>query len=433
MAIYHFSVQIISRSAGKSVLAAVAYRSGEKLQDDYYGLVHDYSRKHNIVHKEVMLPINAPEAYRNREELWNAVEASEKAKNAQLAREVEIAIPIEIPEQERAYFVRDFCQKTFVDKGMCADICIHDKKDGNPHAHVMLTMRAFDKNGTWAPKSRKEYILDKDGKKIYDRKKRQYKCRKVNTTDWNDRGKVEEWRAGFAAYVNEELEKRGSSERVDHRSFERQGSDLIPTMHMGVDAVHMEKKGIATEVGDYNRDVKEHNKQLFIVRQVITKLQQKLEDFSSLFPRKKLSDETVQEQYQIALAKLQPVQKRLKEVEKRIHFINQALEKSAIYKANAQYYSLWKSAKNPDKYRSEHEVELSMYEGAKMWFDKYYHGKIPNVQKRKTELVKLIAEKYNLMQEYQKAKAGVEENRKKVLERQVNVKKTNERNSEKSL
>lgn len=433
MAIYHFSVQIISRSAGKSVLTAAAYRSGEKLQDDYYGLVHDYSRKQNIVHKEVMLPINAPEAYRNREVLWNAVEASEKAKNAQLAREVEIAIPIEIPEKERAYFVRDFCQKTFVDKGMCADICIHDKKDGNPHAHVMLTMRAFEKNGTWAPKSRKEYILDKDGKKIYDRKKRQYKCRKVNTTDWNDRGKVEEWRAGFAAYVNEELEKRGISERVDHRSFERQGSDFIPTMHMGVDAVHMEKKGIATEVGDYNRDVKEYNKQLFIVRQVITILQQKLEDFSSLFQRKKLSDETVQEQYQIALAKLQPVQKRLKEVEKRIQFINQALEKSAIYKANAQYYSLWKSAKNPDKYRSEHEVELSMYEGAKMWFDKYYHGKIPNVQKRKTELVKLTAEKYNLQQEYQKAKAGVEESRKMVLERQVNVKKTNERNSEKSL
>ena len=393
MAIYHFSVQIISRSAGKSVLAAAAYRSGEKLQDDYYGLVHDYSRKQNIVHKEVMLPINAPEAYRNREVLWNAVEASEKAKNAQLAREVEIAIPIEIPAQERAYFVRDFCQKTFVDKGMCADICIHDKKDGNPHAHVMLTMRVFEKNGTWAPKSRKEYILDKDGKKIYDRKKRQYKCRKVNTTDWNDRGKVEEWRAGFAAYVNEELEKRGISERVDHRSFERQGSDFIPTMHMGVDAAHMEKKGIATEVGDYNRDVKEHNKQLFIVRQLITKLQQKLEDFSFPFQRKKLSDEAVHEQYQMAIAKLQPVQKRLKEVEKRIHFINQALEKSAIYKANAQYYSLWKSAKNSDKYRSEHEVELSMYEGAKMWFDKYYHGKIPNVQKRKTELVKLTAEK----------------------------------------
>lgn len=324
MAIYHFSVQIISRSAGKSVLAAAAYRSGEKLQDDYYGLVHDYSRKQNIVHKEVMLPINAPEAYRNREVLWNAVEASEKAKNAQLAREVEIAIPIEIPEQERAYFVRDFCQKTFVDKGMCADICIHDKKDGNPHAHVMLTMRVFEKNGTWAPKSRKEYILDKDGKKIYDRKKRQYKCRKVNTTDWNDRGKVEEWRAGFAAYVNEELEKRGISERVDHRSFERQGSDFIPTMHMGVDAVHMEKKGIATEVGDYNRDVKEHNKQLFIVRQLITKLQQKLEDFSFPFQRKKLSDEAVHEQYQMAIAKLQPVQKRLKEVEKRIHFINVA-------------------------------------------------------------------------------------------------------------
>lgn len=430
MAIYHFSVQIISRGAGKSVLAAAAYRSGEKLQDDYYGLVHDYSRKQNIVHKEVLLPVNAPEVYCDREVLWNAVEASEKAKNAQLAREIELAIPTEISEQERASFVRDFCQKTFVEKGMCADICIHDKKDGNPHAHVMLTMRAFEKNGTWAPKSKKEYILDKDGKKIYDRKKRQYKCRKVNTTNWNDRCKVEEWRADFAAYVNEELEKRGISERVDHRSFERQGSDFLPTTHMGVDATHMEKKGIATEVGDYNREVKEHNRQLFIVRQIIAKLQQKLECFSLLFQHRKLSDEAVQEQYQIALTKLQPVQKRLKEVEKRINFINQALEHCATYKTNARYYSLWKSAKNPDKYRSKHEVEIAMYEGAKWWIDKYYHGKIPNVQKRKTELVKLTAEKYNLMQEYQKTKASVEESRKMVLERQINVRNGNERNND---
>lgn len=217
---------------------------------------------------------------------------------------------------------------------------------------------------------------------------------------------------------------------MDHRSFERQGSDFIPTMHMGVDAAHMEKKGIVTEVGDYNREVKEHNRQLFIVRQVITKLQQKLEGFSSLFQYRKLSDEAVQEQYQIALTKLQPLQKRLKEVEKRINFINQALEHCATYKTNARYYSLWKSAKNPDKYRSEHEVEIAMYEGAKWWIDKYYHGKIPNVQKRKTELVKLTAEKYNLMQEYQKTKASVEESRKMVLERQAGVTNRNERNND---
>ena len=426
MAIYHFSVQIISRGTGKSVLAAVAYRSGEKLQDDYYGMVHDYSRKQNIIHKEILLPVNAPEIYRNREVLWNAVEASEKAKNAQLAREVELAIPIEIPEQERVSFVREFCQKTFVDKGMCADICIHDKRDGNPHAHILLTMRNFEKNGTWAPKSRKEYILDKDGKKIYDKKKRQYKCRKVNTTDWNDRGKVEEWRGNFASYVNEELEKRGINERVDHRSFERQGSDFISTVHMGVDAVHMEKKGIATEVGDYNREVKKYNMQLILVRQIIENLQQKLADASFIFQRKKHSDEAIQEQYQMAVTKFQSVQKRLKEVEKRINFINQALEKSDVYKENSKCYALWKSAKNPDRYRKEHEMELSMYEGAKMWFDKYYHGKVPNVHKKKTELVKLEAEKYNLQQEYQSVKTIIQERRKVVLKRQGKVSQSNE-------
>lgn len=129
----------------------------------------------------------------------------------------------------------------------------------------------------------------------------------------------------------------------------------------------------------------------------------------------------------MAVAKFQSVQKRLKEVEKRINFINQALEKSDVYKENSKCYALWKSAKNPDRYRKEHEMELAMYEGAKMWFEKYYHGKVPNVHKKKTELVKLEAEKYNLQQEYQKFKENVEENRKRVLKQQDSMTQNKER------
>ena len=166
--------------------------------------------------------------------------------------------------------------------------------------------------------------------------------------------------------------------------------------------------------------------QLILVRQIIENLQQKLADASFIFQRKKHSDEAIQEQYQMAVTKFQSVQKRLKEVEKRINFINQALEKSDVYKENSKCYALWKSAKNPDRYRKEHEMELAMYEGAKMWFDKYYHGKVPNVHKKKTELVKLEAEKYNLQQEYQSVKTIIQERRKVVLKRQGKVSQSNE-------
>ena len=166
MAIYHCSIKIISRGKGKSAVAAAAYRSGEALTNEYDGITHDYTRKGGIVHTEILLPDNAPAAYADRSVLWNAVEKAEKAKNAQLAREIEIALPHELTREQGISLVREYVKEQFVNAGMCADICLHDKNDGNPHAHIMLTMRPIEQDGLWGAKQKKEYILDKDGNKI---------------------------------------------------------------------------------------------------------------------------------------------------------------------------------------------------------------------------------------------------------------------------
>ena len=163
MAIYHCSIKIISRGKGKSAVAAAAYRSGEKITNEYDGLTHDYTRKGGVVHTEILLPDHAPREYADRAALWNAVERIEKNKNSQLSREIELALPVELSAGQNISLVREYCNRHFVEKGMCADVCIHDKQDGNPHAHIMLTMRPIEQDGSWGAKSKKEYILDGNG------------------------------------------------------------------------------------------------------------------------------------------------------------------------------------------------------------------------------------------------------------------------------
>lgn len=261
IAIYHLSIKIVSRGKGKSAVAAAAYRSGEKITNEYDGMIHDYTRKGGIAHTEILLPDNAPPEFSDRAVLWNAVEKIEKNKNAQLAREIELAMPVELSMEQNIKLVRTYCQRHFVAAGMCADICVHDKKDGNPHAHVMLTMRSFEQDGSWAAKSRKEYILDENGERIRP-KSGAFKTRKVNTVDWNEQTKAEEWRSGWADICNQYLEQNNVAERIDHRSYERQGVEQIPTVHLGVAASAMEKRGIRTDRGNINRQVHLDNKML---------------------------------------------------------------------------------------------------------------------------------------------------------------------------
>lgn len=278
MAIYHCSIKVISRGKGRSAVAAAAYRAGEKITSEYDGTIHDYTRKGGVVHTEILLPDHAPAGFSDRAVLWNAVEKIEKAKNAQLAREIELALPVELSREQNLSLVREYVNRHFVAAGMCADICIHDKNGGNPHAHIMLTMRPFEQGGEWGAKQKKEYILDRDGNKIYDPKKRQYKCRSIPATDWNEQTKAEEWRGTWAEICNRFLEQNGHTERIDHRSYERQGIDQIPTVHLGAAASQMERRGIATERGNLNREIEVTNQRLRQLKARISKLQNWLKE-----------------------------------------------------------------------------------------------------------------------------------------------------------
>ena len=268
IAIYHCSIKIVSRGKGKSAVAAAAYRSGEKLTNEWDGLTHDYTKKGGVVHSEILLPAHAPSAFSDRSTLWNSVELSEKSNNAQLAREVEIALPVELSREEQTRLVREYCSSQFVSKGMIADFNLHDTGGGNPHAHILLTMRPLDEKGAWLPKSKKEYVLDENGERIRLPSGR-YKTRKVDLVDWNNRENAEVWRRAWADLANEYLEKNNRPERIDHRSYERQGIDQIPTVHVGVSATQMEKKGIVTERGELNRNINAANRILREIRRLV--------------------------------------------------------------------------------------------------------------------------------------------------------------------
>ena len=259
MAIYHFSVQIISRSNGSSAVGSSAYRSGEKLEDERTGLIHDYTRKSGVEYTKILTPENAPEWASERSRLWNEVEKIEKSKNSQLSREINIALPKELSLKEQIKLTREFTQDTFVNKGMVADIAIHDNKKGNPHAHIMMTVRPFNEQGEWGAKSKKEYILNKDGEKI-KLKSGEYKSRKIDTVDWNKKENLEKWREQWAKYANKSLERNGIEERIDHRSLKEQGLQRVPQIHVGPHASAMEKRGIESDRGKLNKEIKETNK-----------------------------------------------------------------------------------------------------------------------------------------------------------------------------
>ena len=228
----HCKITIIKRSNNESAVSAAAYQSGEKLFSEYDQEQKYYPYKNEVTHKEIMLPPHAPPEYADRNTLWNSAEAQEKQWNSQLARRFVLAIPREIPPGQYADLIRDYCREFFVSKGMIADFAIHDKGDGNPHAHILLTMRAMDEKGKWLPKCRKVYDLDKNGERIRLPSGR-WKSHKENTVDWNDQKYAEIWRQGWADTANRYLEANNRPERLDLRSYARQVSEIA----MGVIAM----------------------------------------------------------------------------------------------------------------------------------------------------------------------------------------------------
>ena len=234
MAIYHFSAKVVSRANGSSAVASAAYRSASELHDDRLGRDHDFSNKAGVIHSEVMLPQGAPERLNDRTILWNEVEAGEKRKDAQLAREVEFSIPREMNEKQGVQLARDFVKKQFVDRGMVADLNVHwDKaKDGTPkpHAHVMMTMRDLGPEGF--------------GKK---------------NRDWNSTELLKDWREAWSAHVNERMAELGLEGRIDHRSYEAQGIGLEPQHKIGPAASRRPEQGLEAErIEDHTRIAREN-------------------------------------------------------------------------------------------------------------------------------------------------------------------------------
>lgn len=285
MAIFYVKVNMISRSSGRSSVAASAYRSGEKIKNEYDGLIHDYRNKSGVVYSEILLPENAPERFENRATLWNEVEQIEKGKNAQLSREIVLALPIELNQAEQIQLTQDYVKNNFVKDGMIADVNIHDKEDGNPHAHIMLTVRSLDEHGEWQAKQKKDYILDKEGNKQYDPVKKTYKCRTIKTTNWDEKEKLLEWRENWAKEVNQVFQNKGIVEQIDHRSYKEQGSEKIPQIHMGHEATAMERRGIKTYKGNINRSIVEQN-------ETIKKLGQKINGYTGEIQKSRESRES---------------------------------------------------------------------------------------------------------------------------------------------
>ena len=269
----HNEITIVQRSQRQSAVAAAAYQSGEKLFCEYDQQVKHYPEKRGIVHNEILLPANAPPEYADRNTLWNAAEAVEKQWNSQLARRWVLTIPREIPPDQYAVLVREFCEQQFVSKGMIADFAIHDPHPPghNPHAHVLLTMRAMDEHGKWLPKSRKVYDLDENGERIKLPSGR-WKSHKEDTVDWNDQKYCEIWRHEWEVIQNRYLEANDRPERVDLRSYARQGLDIVPTVHEGAAVRQMEKRGIQTNIGNLNREIRAANRLMKSIRQLIQNL-----------------------------------------------------------------------------------------------------------------------------------------------------------------
>jgi len=316
MAIYHLEAKIVSRGAGRSAVAAAAYLSCSRMLNEYDGVQHDYTKKQGLVWQKIFLPECAPQEWQDREKLWNAVEEVETAKDSRLAREFVVALPIELNREQQIELLQDFIREQFISDGMCADAAIHDTDGHNPHAHILLTVRPLDERGKWQYKTEKEYLCVRNGeekgftaaefkaaqndgwekqypykvdkKKVYmtpsaaeaqglvraDKhpKSTRYGRQNPISERWNSEEQLAAWRAAWAAVSNCHLERAGREERIDHRSNAARGLDEIPTIHEGVTARALERKGMIADRCEINRQIKVDNALLRELKAEIKKL-----------------------------------------------------------------------------------------------------------------------------------------------------------------
>ena len=319
MAIYHLEAKVISRSSGRSAVAASAYMSCFKILNDYDGVLHDFTRKRGLVWEHIFLPENAQQEWQDRSELWNAVERTEKTKDSRLARELVVALPVELGKEQWINLLTDYVQSNFVTEGMCADVAIHDTDGHNPHAHIMLTVRPLDDKGKWQYKTEKEYLCKRNGeekgftaaeflrvkaqgwekqyqyyvgkKKVYmppseaewhgyERANKYPKSTKYGrqnpiTARWNSDEQLVVWRENWAQTTNKYLNEINRSDaHIDHRSHAARGIDEQPTIHEGYVAQAMERKGLIADRCEINRQIKVDNALLRELKAAFAKISQ---------------------------------------------------------------------------------------------------------------------------------------------------------------
>jgi len=397
----HFDISIVKRKEKQSAIAGAAYQSNDRLYSEYDLKFKDYRNKGGVVYTEIMLPVNAPPSYADRETLWNEAERAEKQYNSQLARRLVIALPREVPMEFYPQMVKEYCQEHFVSKGMCCDMAIHDPDPPghNPHCHIMLTMRAIDEQGKWLPKSRKIYDLDEHGQRIR-LPSGSWKCHTEKTVDWDEQYHCEEWRHGWETVQNRYLEMVQSKERVDLRSYERQGVDTIPTVHMGPAVAQMEQRGVQTNIGNLNRDIRAVNRLLRSIRETIRLVQEWIS--ALLEARRRLIEELNAEPPTLSglLQKYAPheteaiaylnehniqtaedldrtlqetedrtavIRAKMATEEKRMRVISDILKANETYEKHKAVHdkylkTFWKSKK--EKFAAEHKKELDAYNRA---------------------------------------------------------------------
>ncbi|WP_367296546.1 MobQ family relaxase [Levilactobacillus yonginensis] len=252
MAIFHMSFSNISAGKGRSAIASAAYRSGEKLFDDKEGRHYFYARS-IMPESFILTPKNSPEWASDREQLWNEVEKKDRKSNSRYAKEFNVALPVELSESEQKELLTKYVQENFVDEGMVADVAIHRDHLDNPHAHVMLTNRPFNPDGTWGIKSKKQYILDENGNKTYTGTSKYPKSRKILMVNWDKKEKIIEWRHNWAVSVNQVLEQKNIPDRISEKSFTEQGIDDTPTQHEGINSKRYERKEFNQQVKNYRK------------------------------------------------------------------------------------------------------------------------------------------------------------------------------------
>lgn len=285
MSLYHFNMKNINK-ASQSALAKAAYISGEKLYSERDEEHKNYRTRHHLPDSFILAPAHAPEWVYNRERLWNEAEEVEKAYNSRVAKEVVLALPVELDEDSQAKMLKEYVEETFVNDGMVADVNIHHDVEHNPHAHILLTVRPFNEDGTWwKTKSKKEYILDQEGNYTYN-KSGNKKTRNVDLTGWNGPEKLIEWREKFAEKVNETYKEHGIDEEISHLSYADQGLDKIPSSRLTRSEFYVEKKNKeravsngskhepVTQYGKLNKELRTEQREVEAINNKIIELEQ---------------------------------------------------------------------------------------------------------------------------------------------------------------